>query len=575
MKLNLAKIKEMFLLTQNFFCYVVFGGILCVSENNLAMCQVSKNGTINLFTKKEKFCLIPHKNIWGVRGLEFLFFSVLFYTKALLWSAKNNTLCIKPAQKKLFRKFLFCLIVAVCFIALLFAIFFLVGVLPSYLCFWILGEFESLFSAQLFIAILRVLILVLMFFCIKLLSSVRSVWRFNSAANKAVCGKENGALNFYNITFGALLLDVFMVSLLGLNVSGVWGVVLSVAILALSFALVFELCVWQSNSKGIWGSLYKLVGGIFCEQPSKTENQVAMGGKMECELMIKNPERELINTFEEQDDKPLAFVLAEIKERLEKGGVDSSEAEWLIALVLKKKKFDIKFIKSVPRDKIKEIMVVLERRLKFEPLDKIFGEKEFYGLSLIVNKNVLSPRFETELLVENVIKEVKEKNKNRVLDLCTGSGAIAIAVAKHTNADVFAVDISEEALVVAKKNAERCGVSVKFKQSNLFDKVTKKFDIIVSNPPYIRTEEIAHLDKEVKNFDPVISLDGGSDGLYFYRKIAADAPRFLTKNGKLFLEVGKGQANKVKKLLTENFEHIKILKDYNGIQRMVIAQKKD
>ena len=272
---------------------------------------------------------------------------------------------------------------------------------------------------------------------------------------------------------------------------------------------------------------------------------------------------------------PLSFVLADVKNALKKAGIDDfGEAEWLVANVLGVKKLDIRFVKTVSKDEKTKIDMALERRLNHEPIDKIFGFTEFYGLKFKVNKNVLSPRQETELLVENVLKEIEDK-KVRVLDLCTGSGAIAVSLAKHSQADVLGVDISESALSVAKFNAENLGANVKFKQSDMFSKLgRKKFDIIVSNPPYIKTNEIELLEKEVKNFDPRIALDGGEDGLYFYRIIASLAPKHLAPKGKLFLEIGFRQGTKLKKLLTENFENIKILKDYEGKQRIVVATKK-
>ena len=179
-------------------------------------------------------------------------------------------------------------------------------------------------------------------------------------------------------------------------------------------------------------------------------------------------------------------------------------------------------------------------------------------------------------MVEEVIHEIQNRAvKLKVLDLCTGSGCIAITIAKNTDAKVYAVDISEAALTVAKKNATTHNANVKFINSDLFNNLKKeKFDIIISNPPYIRSKDILALEDEVKKNDPLISLDGGEDGLYFYREIAKSAPKYLNKNGKIFLEIGINEAKSVKKLLQNNFENIKIKKDYSGIDRVVIADIK-
>ena len=216
-----------------------------------------------------------------------------------------------------------------------------------------------------------------------------------------------------------------------------------------------------------------------------------------------------------------------------------------------------------------------ERRIKGEPLTKIFGVADFYGLRFKVTKDVLSPRMETEILVSEVLKDCKKGSA--VLDIGTGSGAIAVSVAKNSESKVYAVDISSEALSVAKENATNNGVKVEFLRSNLFNDLKKKkmFDIIVSNPPYIKSSDIENLMVEVKDYDPMLALDGGKDGLEFYREIVRQAPEYLKENGKLMFEFGKGQASQVKKLMQKDFTDVVIIKDYNKIGRIVKGTKKD
>jgi release factor glutamine methyltransferase len=211
------------------------------------------------------------------------------------------------------------------------------------------------------------------------------------------------------------------------------------------------------------------------------------------------------------------------------------------------------------------------------PLTKIFNHTSFYGYDFYVDKNVLSPRQETEQVVEEAIKFIKNINseKTKVLDLMTGSVAIAVTIAKQTRAKIFASDISEQALSVAKKNARDLKAKIKFIESDIFNGIKKiKFDIIVSNPPYIPSRDILSLDDEVKKYDPILALDGGEDGLYFYREIAEKAYDYLKPNGLLVLEIGEDQGQSVKKLLQKSFENIRIKKDYSGNERIVIAKLK-
>ena len=174
--------------------------------------------------------------------------------------------------------------------------------------------------------------------------------------------------------------------------------------------------------------------------------------------------------------------------------------------------------------------------------------------------------------MENALKCVKQNST--ILDLCTGSGAIGIAVNKLSGANVVAVDISEKALNLAKENAKLNGANVKFIKSDLFSFIekegTRKFDVIISNPPYIKSKDIETLQKEVKDFEPLIALDGGNDGLDFYRIIAKKVKEYLNENGVLLLECGMGQAESIKNLLS-TAKTVEIIKDYSGIDRIIKA----
>lgn len=207
------------------------------------------------------------------------------------------------------------------------------------------------------------------------------------------------------------------------------------------------------------------------------------------------------------------------------------------------------------------------------PIQYINNKAYFMGLEIYVDENVLIPRCDTEILVEEIIKIVKKDSLRKILDLCTGSGAIAISLKKYlNNIEIIASDISDKALMVAKKNASKIGVDVKFIESDLFNNINGKFDLIVSNPPYIKKSVIPSLDKQVRN-EPILALDGGKDGLDFYRKISYDAKRFLNNNGYLCFEIGYDQRKEVEDILLQNgYINIYSKKDYGGNDRIVICK---
>ena len=227
-------------------------------------------------------------------------------------------------------------------------------------------------------------------------------------------------------------------------------------------------------------------------------------------------------------------------------------------------------------DKIKYENCIKEL-IKGKPLQYITNKQEFMGLNFYVDENVLIPQPDTEILVEKAIEIAETTQKNKILDMCTGSGCIAISLAKNiNNVQITAVDISNSALNVANKNAINNNVEnkIKFINSDMFNNIEEKFDIIVSNPPYIETETINKLEIEVQN-EPHLALDGGIDGLKFYKIIANNAFEYLNENGYLLLEIGYNQQKSVTQLLqdTGKYKNIETIKDLGGNYRVVIARK--
>ena len=269
---------------------------------------------------------------------------------------------------------------------------------------------------------------------------------------------------------------------------------------------------------------------------------------------------------------------SELEQKFIGAGIDElADIDWIICEVTGKKRNSIKNLQHFSNTELSQIFEAAEKRINHIPLGYIFGHTEFFGRKFKVNSDVLIPRLDTEVLVEQLIAEIKDKNQfYSVLDIGTGSGAVAITLALETGADVTAVDISENALKVASENASELGADVKFIKSDIFDGVgDRKFDIIASNPPYIETDVIPTLDSEVKDYEPHLALDGGKDGLNFYKKIISGAKRHLNSDGKIFFEIGYNQAEALKSLLQKDFKDIKVIKDYGGNDRVVIASLKN
>lgn len=217
-----------------------------------------------------------------------------------------------------------------------------------------------------------------------------------------------------------------------------------------------------------------------------------------------------------------------------------------------------------------EFISRIEKRKKHIPLQYIINKQNFYGLDLYVNESVLIPRYDTENIVDCIVKDFEGRKDISVLDLCTGSGCIAISLKKNGFEKVFALDISDKALEVAKHNAYIHNADITFIKSDLYKELPNdiRFDLIVSNPPYIRSGEIEKLDDEVKDFEPKLALDGGKDGLDFYKKILNLSKDFINKNGSLYFEIGYDQAKDVVDLAKkEGYYNIKIIKDLSGKDR--------
>lgn len=250
------------------------------------------------------------------------------------------------------------------------------------------------------------------------------------------------------------------------------------------------------------------------------------------------------------------------------------EAFYIIEHVMQisRSMFFLKKREEVSQQDINECMAIAEKRRQHMPLQYILGTQEFMGLPFKVTPDVLIPRQDTEGLVEEVLRHIKPGMN--ILDMCTGSGCIAVSLAKYgKDVQVCAADISGKALEVARENAAANEVSVNFIESDMFQQITQKYDMIVSNPPYIKSQVVTTLMPEVRDYEPHLALDGKEDGLYFYRKLASEAGKFLTPGGMLCLEIGYDQGTEVSGLLKEQgFIQVRVEKDLCGLDRNVYGK---
>ena len=266
----------------------------------------------------------------------------------------------------------------------------------------------------------------------------------------------------------------------------------------------------------------------------------------------------------------LSKLMAMMKRHFAEKNIDESDAEWILSLTLGIPRSALGEERVITQKECGKILELYDERLTGKPLWYIFGNTEFYGYRIEVDERVLIPRPETELLVQQAIAAVQDGDK--VLDLCTGSGAVAVVLAceaaKDKTISVLATDISEDALEVARKNIRLNKANVNVEKSDLFENIKGKFNLITVNPPYIKTGEIGTLQREVRDFEPKLALDGGEDGLWFYRRIAEKVHKYIVRGGMLIMECGEDQARDVIKIFSK-CDYAMVVRDDSGKERIV------
>lgn len=435
-----------------------------------------------------------------------------------------------------------------------------------------------------------------------LFKSLRETYRYHGAEHKTINCYEYGLpLTKENVKscsrlhdrcgttfiFIVLLISILMFALAGYLVVGLAGmttgnstldvlimVLIKFACLPIVAAVSYEILKLLSLSNSPLLLPLKAPGYLMqmltTREPSDDMIECAIEAFEKVLEMDRDPESPE-KTF--ATEEKLSKLLAMMKKGFAEREIDETDAEWILALTLNIPRSSLSEERIVKQEYCKRILDIYESRLTGRPLWYIFGDTQFYGYRIKVDERVLIPRPETEILVREAVASLREGDA--ILDLCTGSGAIAIAIAceaaKDKMVSVTATDISEEALEVARSNARLNKASINFIKTDLFNGLRGRYNLITANPPYIKREEISSLQREVRDFEPRIALDGGVDGLDFYRRIAQKVSRYIARGGMLILECGENQAQEIIKIFTSvsRCDYAMVVRDLAGVERVI------
>ena len=432
---------------------------------------------------------------------------------------------------------------------------------------------------------IKILIFVIYILLTTLMKDIKRTYMYHGAEHKTISCFERGLpLTVENVrscsrvhdrcgttfTFLVLFISILVFSLANsfLGAAEIWQrVLIKIALLPLVAGISYEILKLLAKTENPIFLIFKAPGlalqMLTTKEPTDDMIEVAINSFNTVLAMDNDPAIE-----------PVKFVTAEkacdavkrVKEALKEGGVEEeAEAEWLVSVITGIARSELNTDAYISPAKVEKINAAIKERLTGRPLWYVLGTCDFYGYELNIDERALIPRPETEELVMHACESIKENST--VLDLCTGSGAIAIATKLKTGAFLTASDKSVEALSLAKENAEKLGADITFIESDMFAAIEGKFDFILSNPPYIKRGDISSLQKEI-SFEPVSALDGGEDGLDFYRCIAANAKEHLSENGVMFLEFGIGQKEALIDLF-KDFSKVEVIKDLNGTDRIL------
>ncbi len=571
-------------------------GVMMRGVSSMAMAVRAPEGEIMLETKRLSGKRTWYKRTPVIRGLVAFFDSMVSGVKTLMRSAEASS----PEDEMPSSGWMsFAVFLG---LALGIGLFIL---LPSLLCSLL---FETIFDLSgyvllrsLFEGVLRIAIFVLYLLLVSRMKDIRRTFMYHGAEHRTINCYEHGLdMTVENVQkcstrhnrcgttflFFVMIISILIFSLanwlfegIGINKANLGNagniftkMGIRLALLPLVAGLSYELLKFLAYLPDNWFTKVLRAPGLALQRlttytPTDDMAEVALLSFMAVLKMDADQSAETVRFGEYKTSDLRQYI----KEELKNTNADDSEADWILCDVLKLKRSALDTAGKTDLKTYNKIKAVLKRRKEGEPLMYILGYTDFYNSRIILTPDVLIPRPETELLCERAIKFIAGR-KLSVLDLCTGSGCIALTIAKNTQCSLTASDVCEKALETAKKNLKDKAQVVLSDMFASFSGV--KFDLIVSNPPYIESGVIETLEKEVREYEPRAALDGGEDGLKFYRTIALDAPEFLNAGGMLMLEIGFDQAENVKELLSGSFEEIEVYKDYCGNDRIITAKLK-
>ena len=541
-----------------------------------------------------------------VRGVVNMFSSLVRGTKTLMRSAQvygGDDEEPGRFQRWLAEKFKVDLMEAATFVSALIGVLLAVAlfmILPNLAVEGLVGLFPSLAGSvweYVLLGVFKLIIFLAYLGLILLLKDIQRLYRYHGAEHKTInCYEKGLPLTPENVKgcsrihdrcgtsflFIVLIINILIISLVcwGVGVNRIENNALrtlarlgiEVILLPLIAGIGYEILKLLAKFHGPISLIFKSPGILLQKVFTTREPDLEM---IEVAIAAFNAAQEM----DADPDMPethfviggiLSPMLKDTKKLFAEKGIGESDAEWIYSLVLNIPRSQLEDRERVVKpSEAKKVEEIVQKRLTGRPLWYVIGDTEFYGCKIKVDERALIPRPETEILAEHAIKTVEEGDK--VLDLCTGSGCIAIAIAKNCagkRVQVTASDVSDAAIMLAKENANYNSVDITFIQSDLFSKIHGRFNLIVCNPPYIKTSEIPALQREVRDWEPRIALDGGEDGLDFYRRLAREISRYIAKGGMLMLEVGEGQAEEVLKLF-EKRDYAMVVKDYQGVDRIL------
>ncbi|HCH74192.1 MAG TPA: peptide chain release factor N(5)-glutamine methyltransferase [Clostridiales bacterium] len=360
-------------------------------------------------------------------------------------------------------------------------------------------------------------------------------------------------------------------SLVGVSITGAPRLLCKIALLPLVAGLSYELLKGLSKTTCFVFYPLKLPGlllqRITTREPDEKMLEVAITA---FNKVLEMDADETVPEVKFAVPEKRNVLTKRVSDTLSDNGItEKAESEWIVSIALGIKRDEVYSDDLVSAEKVEKVNEIVAQRITGRPLWYCIGDTDFYGFTIKVDERVLIPRPETEILVDTALKYID--SGKTVLDLCTGSGAVAIAVQKKTGARVSATDVSDKAIELAKENAALNGAKIEFVTGDLFAAVKgRKFDVILTNPPYIKSADIETLQTEVKDFEPKLALDGGEDGLDFYKRIFAEAQNYLNASGVIIAECGAGQAEEIKRIAAGKFL-VSAVKDYENIDRIIVA----